>query len=87
VTDDIERGWLVADETAAASLTGEAGDATRAPAGASADVSITDFLRARALARAGITEHEDEARRLHRVETTVRPMAVDPTAGARRWRW
>ena len=78
--------WLTADELAAASLTLERGSHVDA-VGQEGDISISDWLRSRALARAGLTEHEDEARRLHHVEATVRPMAVEPAAGGRRWRW
>jgi hypothetical protein len=74
--------WLSADELAAASLALERGwnDPT-------SEVSVSDWLHSRALARAGLTDHDDEARRLHHVEATVRPMAVEPAAGGRRWRW
>ena len=87
MNDNAERGWLAADEAAAASLAGETADVGEPHAETIAEISVSDFLRARALARAGITEHESEARRLHHVDATVRPMAVEPSAGGRRWRW
>jgi hypothetical protein len=78
--------WVTIDEAAAASLSHESSHAQLDHRDADA-MSVSDWLRARALARAGVPDHEDDARRLHHVEATVRPMAVEPAAGGRRWRW